>query len=182
MLGSWNKIFFFPDNTREFQISYVIANPTQASLPKPNNEKNFGQIRYRIQVELPWLSFGQIFWRINHTTTNKLSRSRPNATCLFYHYNVPVQCSWYSDSLRTGRRWGRGFPHPSRPALGPPSLPYIGNRVSFAVVKWLWRGVDHGFGGLVVSMLASGSRVRGFKPGRFFWCKNPQHAFLRRGS
>jgi hypothetical protein len=33
-----------------------------------------------------------------------------------------------------------------------------------------------GFGGLVVSMLASGSRVRGFS------CKNPQHAFLRRGS
>jgi hypothetical protein len=33
-----------------------------------------------------------------------------------------------------------------------------------------------GFGGLVVSMLASGTQVRGF--GR----KNPQHAFLRRGS
>jgi hypothetical protein len=26
-----------------------------------------------------------------------------------------------------------------------------------------------GFGGLVVSMLASGSRVRGFKPGRSRW-------------
>jgi hypothetical protein len=39
-----------------------------------------------------------------------------------------------------------------------------------------------GFGGLVVSMLASGSRVRGFKPDRFFSYKNPQHAFLRRGS
>jgi hypothetical protein len=39
--------------------------------------------------------------------------------------------------------------------------------------------VCDGFGGLVVSMLASGSRVLGFKPGR---CKNPQHAFLRRGS
>jgi hypothetical protein len=90
-----------------------------------------------------WLSFGQIFWRINHTTSNKLSRSHPNATCLFYHYNVPVQRNWYSDSLRTGRRWRRDFPHPSRPALGPSSLPYIGYRVSFAVVKRLWRGVDH---------------------------------------
>jgi hypothetical protein len=43
------------------------------------------------------------------------------------------------------------------------------------------------FGGLVVSMLASGTRVRGFKPGRSRWIfsvheKNPQHAFLRRGS
>jgi hypothetical protein len=43
-----------------------------------------------------------------------------------------------------------------------------------------------GFGGLVVSVLASGTRVRGCKPGRnhriFFGCKNPQHAFLRKGS
>jgi hypothetical protein len=42
------------------------------------------------------------------------------------------------------------------------------------------------FGGIVVSMLASGNQVRGFKPGRslriFFGRKNPQHAFLRRGS
>jgi hypothetical protein len=35
-----------------------------------------------------------------------------------------------------------------------------------------------GFGCLVVSMLVSGSRVRGFDPDR----KNPQHAFLRKGS
>jgi hypothetical protein len=35
-----------------------------------------------------------------------------------------------------------------------------------------------GFGGLVVSMLASGTQVYGFKPGR----KNPQHAFLQKGS
>jgi hypothetical protein len=44
------------------------------------------------------------------------------------------------------------------------------------------RGADDGFGGLVDRMLASGSRVRGFKPGRsrwiFFSVKNPQHAFL----
>jgi hypothetical protein len=43
-----------------------------------------------------------------------------------------------------------------------------------------------GFGGLVVSMLASGTRVRGFKPGRSRWIfqdfKIPQRAFLRRGS
>jgi hypothetical protein len=39
----------------------------------------------------------------------------------------------------------------------------------------------------VVSMLASGTRVRGFKPGRSRWdfsghLKNSPHAFLRRGS
>jgi len=42
-----------------------------------------------------------------------------------------------------------------------------------------------GFGGLDVSVLASGTGVRGFKPGRnrrIFWAKNPQRAFLRRGS
>ena len=43
-----------------------------------------------------------------------------------------------------------------------------------------------GFGGLVVSMLASGTQVCAFKPGRSRWIfsdvKNPQHAFLRRGS
>jgi hypothetical protein len=31
------------------------------------------------------------------------------------------------------------------------------------------RGEFDGFGGLVVSMLASGFRVRGFKPGRSHW-------------
>jgi hypothetical protein len=41
------------------------------------------------------------------------------------------------------------------------------------------------FGGLVVSMLASGTQDRGFKPGRsrqIFQAKNPQHAFLQKGS
>jgi hypothetical protein len=42
--------------------------------------------------------------------------------------------------------------------------------------------VVSGFGGLVVSMLASGTQVRGFKPGRFFGWQNPQHAFLWRRS
>jgi hypothetical protein len=37
-------------------------------------------------------------------------------------------------------------------------------------------GILDGFGGLVVSMLASGTQGRGFKR------KNRQHAFLRRGS
>ena len=43
-----------------------------------------------------------------------------------------------------------------------------------------------GFGGLGASVLAFGTQVRGCKPGRsrriFKGDKNPQHAFLRRGS
>jgi NAD(P)H-hydrate repair Nnr-like enzyme with NAD(P)H-hydrate dehydratase domain len=42
-------------------------------------------------------------------------------------------------------------------------------------------GVGDSFGGLVVSMLASGTRVGGFV-GFFGSLKNPPHAFLRRGS
>jgi hypothetical protein len=37
-------------------------------------------------------------------------------------------------------------------------------------------------GGLVVSMLASGTQVRGFEAVGFFGRNNPQHAFLPRGS
>jgi hypothetical protein len=55
------------------------------------------------------------------------------------------------------------------------------------VIGWrltIW--VIDGFGGLVVCVLASSSRVRGFEPGRsrwiFFCVKNPRHTFLRRGS
>jgi hypothetical protein len=40
-------------------------------------------------------------------------------------------------------RFGRGFPYPSRPALGSPSLLYNGYRISFPGVKWPGRGVDH---------------------------------------
>jgi hypothetical protein len=38
------------------------------------------------------------------------------------------------------------------------------------------------FGGLVVSMLASGTLAPGRSRRNFFRRKNPQHAFLRRGS
>jgi hypothetical protein len=41
-------------------------------------------------------------------------------------------------------------------------------------------------GGLVVSVLATGPKVRGFDPDRWRWIfkgdKNPEHHFLRRGS
>jgi hypothetical protein len=54
------------------------------------------------------------------------------------------------------------------------------------VTSWKVMGLISGFGGLVVSMLASStpsSRVQTQpKPSGFFGCKNPQHAFLRKGS
>jgi hypothetical protein len=45
--------------------------------------------------------------------------------------------------------------------------------------------MTRGFGGLVVSKLAFGTQVAGSNPAEavgFFGRKNPQHAFLRRGS
>ena len=56
----------------------------------------------------------------------------------FIHLLSTVSC-WYSsagiatryglDAPGIESRWGRDFPHPSRPALGPPSLVYNGYRV-----------------------------------------------------
>jgi hypothetical protein len=53
--------------------------------------------------------------------------------------------------------------------------------------EYLFKGlVLSGFGGLAVSALAFGTQVRGFKPDRsrriFQGEKNPQRAFLRKGS
>jgi hypothetical protein len=45
---------------------------------------------------------------------------------------------------------------------------YIPSRLLSRCSDWV-RGSTDGFGGLVVSMLAPGSRVRGFKPGRSRW-------------
>ena len=47
------------------------------------------------------------------------------------------------DGTRIASRWGRDFPHPSRPALRPTHSPYGGYRVSFPRIKWPGRGVDH---------------------------------------
>jgi hypothetical protein len=62
---------------------------------------------------------------------------------------------------------------------------YVSTYINIKIIQRLSKGLD-GFGGLVVSMLASGTRVREFKPGQVvgsFWhLKNPLHAFLRRGS
>jgi hypothetical protein len=46
-------------------------------------------------------------------------------------------------------------------------LQYVEFRNFFFILIVTWK--FDGFGGLVVSMLASGSRVRGFKPGRSRW-------------
>ena len=52
-------------------------------------------------------------------------------------------------------------------------------------VKHNYLRIEDGFGGLVVSMLASGTQVFGFKPGRSRWIfrtYKSSASFLRRGS
>ena len=53
-------------------------------------------------------------------------------------------------------------------------------------INFVQRRLDDGFGGLVVSMLASGTQVLRVqtrpKPLDFYGRKNPQHSFLWRGS
>ena len=51
---------------------------------------------------------------------------------------------------------------------------FINLSETFFILRRIQRGMKpiinlDGFGGLVVSMLASGTQVRGFKPGRSFW-------------
>jgi hypothetical protein len=54
------------------------------------------------------------------------------------------------------------------------------------LIKKAVRTFEVVLGGLVVSVLAIGPKVRGYKPGRGRWIfqadKNPQHTFLRMGS
>ena len=60
------------------------------------------------------------------------------------------------------------------------------SKLNVSVLTWVLPEMNDGFSGLVVSMLASGTQVCGFKPGRSRWIfsdvKSPQHAFLWRGS
>jgi hypothetical protein len=78
------------------------------------------------------------------------------ATCCprFVHpWCIPIRSIKWNKAeqnkfTRAGRpvdriRCGRNFSHPSRTALGPPSLLYYGYRVSFPAVKRPGVGVDH---------------------------------------
>ena len=61
---------------------------------------------------------------------------------------VPGWCSRYSDCYELDDegiefRWGRGFPHPSRPALGPTQPPVQWYPFTFPGVNWPGRGVNH---------------------------------------
>jgi hypothetical protein len=62
----------------------------------------------------------------------------------------------------------------------------LGSKVKLSRTRY--EGADERvfLGSLEVSVLAIGPNVRGFKPGQGRWIfkvdKNPQHAFLRRGS
>jgi hypothetical protein len=55
---------------------------------------------------------------------------------------------------------------------------YLSKKVKFNLT--LREGAVSGFGGLVVSLLASSTEVREFEPGRKR--KIPQHAFIQKGS
>ena len=55
---------------------------------------------------------------------------------------VGIANGYGMDGLGIESRWGRYFPHMSRPALGPTHLLYTGYR-RFPGVKWPGRGVDH---------------------------------------
>jgi hypothetical protein len=59
---------------------------------------------------------------------------------------------------------------------------HVGAGVNPALLVFNVKGVETGFGGLVVSMLASGTQDRGFAPDQSCQERNPQHSFLRRGS
>jgi hypothetical protein len=52
--------------------------------------------------------------------------------------------------------------------------------ISLYNINWLAFIPESDFGGLMVTMLVSGTQDRGFEPGQSE--KNPQHAFLRRVS
>jgi hypothetical protein len=48
-------------------------------------------------------------------------------------------------------------------------LKVVGEELRDCFQKWYSYGQEDGFGGLVVSILATGTRVRGYKPGRSRW-------------
>jgi hypothetical protein len=90
-------------------------------------------------------------------------------------------CKWYYKML------GSNIKMPRRILQQKKKMIFRGyNWNTYIKTTWITNHMHSGFGGLVVSMLASGTRVRGFKPSLsrwiFFGHKNPQHAFLWKGS
>jgi len=96
--------------------------------------------------------------------------------------SVGIATRYGLDGPEIESRLGARFSAPSRPALGPIQPPIQWVRCLSRGVKRPGRGVGHpppssaevkeivdGFDGLMVSMLVSGTRVRGFKPGRSRW-------------
>ena len=59
--------------------------------------------------------------------------------------SVGIATRYVLDSPGIKYRWGRDFPHPSRPAPGDQPASYTMGTGSFPGVKRLGRGVDHAF-------------------------------------
>ena len=66
---------------------------------------------------------------------------------------VGIATRYGLDSPGIESRWGRDFPHPSRPALGPTQPPIQWVLGLFPGLKWPGRGIDH--------PPPSGTRVKG---------------------
>jgi hypothetical protein len=121
-----------------------------------------------------------LYWYYNnqclfpHTTLN-VWLLQPNVFTARYGLNVYV----YSTTSLIRMNW---HSEPSGYAENPDNWIFLWKQAALALCRSAVTLYSDGFGGLVVSLLASGSRVRGFKPGRSRWifyeCKNPQLAFF----
>ena len=87
----------------------------------------------------------QVFWGVNTASLDEQYRRFQNSYWLQFQVgrdsSVGIANRYGLDGPVMESRWGRGFPHPSRPAWGPPSPLYNGYRVcpgGKAAGAWRW--------------------------------------------
>jgi hypothetical protein len=129
---------------------------------------------YLLLVELSWPLLG---WTLSITAQKDMLQ-----------FKWAMHLLHFMDGPGIESQWGQDFQHPSRPALGAHPASCTMGTGSCPRVKRPEHGVDHppsssaevkervwpylysllgsGFGGLVVSLLASGTQDHGFEPGR----------------
>jgi len=89
------------------------------------------------------LNMGAVFIQL-YLWDRKYIAIAPNILCVFITFlcrdrSIGIATRYGLDGPGIESRWGRGFPHPSRPALGPTQSPIA----SFPGVKRPGRGTDH---------------------------------------